>query len=103
MAGKTYTINKGINRPITFRGLKGQYIWYLFGALLADMILFVILYITKLSPYLCVLIALGLGTMVIAGVYRMSNKYGEHGLMKRRSAKYIPKRIRSFSRKGFKK
>ena len=29
MANSVYVINKGINAPITFKGLKAQYIWWL--------------------------------------------------------------------------
>ena len=33
MANSVYKINKGINKPIEFKGLKAQYIWYLGGGL----------------------------------------------------------------------
>jgi hypothetical protein len=98
---KNYNINKGIGKSITFRGLKAQYIWWLGGALIADMILFGILYIGGVNSWLCVLIALGLGTALVTGIYRISNTYGEFGLMKTRAAKDIPKTLRSFSRKEF--
>jgi hypothetical protein len=101
MTVKTYSINKGVGRPITFRGLRAQYIWYLGAAVIADLILFAILYIGGLSSYLCVLIALGLGTLLIMGVYRMSNKYGEFGLMKSGASRHIPAAIRTYSRERF--
>ena len=46
MSTSVYTVNKGINRPIEFKGLKAQYIWYLGGGLLALLILFAILYLS---------------------------------------------------------
>ena len=98
---KGYTINKGIGKSISFKGLKAQYIWYLAGAVLGNLILFAILYIAWVCSWLCVLIALGLGTASVMGVYRMSQAYGEFGLMKKKAAKHIPKSLRSYSRKGF--
>jgi hypothetical protein len=43
MATSVYQINKGINKPIEFKGLKAQYIWYLCGGLVALLILFAIM------------------------------------------------------------
>ncbi len=40
-----YAINKSINKPVEFKGLKAQYIWYLGGGLLFLLILFAVLYI----------------------------------------------------------
>lgn len=39
-----YPINKGIGRPVEFKGLKAQYLFIFAGGLLAAFILFVILY-----------------------------------------------------------
>ena len=51
MANSIYKINKGINKPIEFKGLKAQYIWFLAGGILLLMFLFAVLYISgvKLS------------------------------------------------------
>ena len=38
-----YPINKGIGRPVEFKGLKAQYLFIFAGGLLAAFILFVIL------------------------------------------------------------
>ncbi|MDB5129720.1 DUF4133 domain-containing protein, partial [Mucilaginibacter sp.] len=38
----SYQINKGINRPIEFKGLKAQYIGYLGSGLVALLILFAV-------------------------------------------------------------
>ena len=39
-----YPINKGIGRPVEFKGLKAQYLFIFCGGLLALFVLFVILY-----------------------------------------------------------
>ena len=82
MSTSVYTINKGINKPIEFNGLKAQYIWYLGGGLLLLLILFAILYICGVNTYVLLFLIIGLGTGLFMHVYRLSRKYGEHGMMK---------------------
>lgn len=101
MASSVYTINKGINKPIEFKGFKAQYIWYLGGGLLLLLILFAILYITGLSPFLCIGIIGALGVMLISKIRRWSNDYGEHGLMKKLARKKLPTVLRARTRKLF--
>lgn len=96
-----YQINKGINRPIEFKGLKAQYIWYLGGGLLCLVILFAILYICGVNAFLLLGIIIILGTALFMYVYHLSNKYGEHGMMKAIAKRSIPKQIKNYSRKVF--
>lgn len=103
MTNSVYTINKGINKSIEFKGLKAQYIWYLGGALLALLILFAILYIIGVSPVLCVVLVLAAGTLAFVQVYRMSARYGEHGMMKAMAARRVPTVVRCRSRNTFMK
>ena len=101
MSTSVYQINKGINRPIEFKGLKAQYIWYLGGGLVALMILFAILYITGVNTYICLGITLLLGALLFMFVYRLSNTYGVHGIMKALAGRSVPKVIKIYSRKPF--
>lgn len=94
-----YHINKGINKPIEFKGLKAQYIWYLAGGLVSLLILFAILYITGVNTYICVGVIAILGTALFMYVYHLSGKYGEHGLMKKVARSQVPKVIKMNSRK----
>jgi hypothetical protein len=96
-----YKINKGINKPIEFKGLKAQYIWYLGGAAIGLMIVFAIMYIIGINPYICVVLILTAGTFLFVYVYKLSDKYGEHGMMKNVAKRSIPKVIKSHSRKIF--
>ncbi|EHQ24624.1 DUF4133 domain-containing protein [Mucilaginibacter paludis] len=96
-----YSINKGINRPIMFRGLKAQYIGYLAGGLVALIVLFAILYISGVNTYACLLIIFGSGTGLITVVSRLSHKYGRFGLMKRQAKRSLPDYLWSGSRKVF--
>lgn len=101
MSTSVYTINKGINKSIEFKGFKAQYIWYLGGGLLILLILFAVLYICGVHPFVCLGIILIAGTSLFIYVARLSNKYGEYGLMKKMAKKGVPKVIKSHSRKMF--
>lgn len=101
MANSVYTINKGINKPIEFKGLKAQYIWYLGGGLLALLILFAVLYICGVNTFVCLGLILLLGTGWFVYVYRLSHRYGEYGMMKKIARKGIPKVVQAKSRSVF--
>lgn len=96
-----YSINKNINKPVEFKGLKAQYIWYLGGGLLILLILFAILYICGVNPFACLGVIVILGTLLFVQIYRLSHKYGEHGMMKRLAKKGIPKVLKAYSRHQF--
>ena len=102
MANSVYQINKGINQSIEFNGLKAQYIWYLGGGVIALLFLFSALYIIGLPSMVCIGVVGGSGTILVVKVYKMSRKYGEHGMMKALAKRQVPKAIRIYSRKIFK-
>jgi len=97
----SYTINKGINRPIEFKGLKAQYIGYLGGGLVILLVLFAIFYLIGMAVYLCILIIVGLGSLLFYKVFGLSHKYGEHGLMKRNAKNHLPNYLKFKTRKLF--
>jgi hypothetical protein len=103
MAGSVYSINKGINKSVEFKGLKAQYIWYLGGVVVCAMIVFAILYIAGVSAYVCIPLVGGAGAIGVSRVYRMSRQYGEYGLMKRRAKGSVPKVVHVRSRSLFKR
>ncbi len=92
-----YQINKGINKPIEFKGLKAQYIWWLGGGLVALLILFAMLYICGINIFFCLFLILCLGAALFMYIYKLSDKYGEHGLMKKMARKAVPKVIKRYS------
>lgn len=92
-----YQINKGINKSIEFKGLKAQYILYLGGGLVTLLILFAILYICGINIFFCLFLILCLGAALFMYVYKLSGKYGEHGLMKKMAKKAVPKVIKNYS------
>ena len=101
MSTSVYHINKGINKPVEFKGLKAQYIWYLGGGIVALLILFAIMYISGVNVYLSLVLIISAGTGLFIFIYRMSNKYGEHGIMKQMAKHQIPACIKFRSVKVF--
>jgi hypothetical protein len=99
--GSVYQINKGINKPIEFKGLKAQYITYLAIGLVILLILFAAMYILGVNLFICLLITVILGTALFLGVYRLSHKYGEYGLLKKAAKRYVPTAIKFRVRKSF--
>ena len=96
-----YKINKGINKPIEFKGFKAQYIWYLGIGLVALLILFAILYIVGVNTYVALVLILILGGGLYMRMSKLSNKYGEYGMMKKVASQSVPRVIKSYSRKMF--
>ena len=97
MSNSVYQINRGINKPIEFKGLKAQYIWYLGGGLVALLILFAIIYIVGVNVFICLAVIVSLSSALFMYVYKLSGTYGEYGLMKKIAKKAIPKVIKSYS------
>jgi len=101
MANSVYKINKGINQSIEFKGLKAQYIWYLGAGVVGLLIVYSVMYIIGLPTLVCLGVIGISGTLVFMKVYRMSNMYGEYGLMKELARRQIPKNIKCNRRKDY--
>lgn len=84
-----------------FKGLKAQYIGYLGGGLLCLLILYAVLYISGVNNYICLLVTGGLGTGLIMTIFRLSHKYGQHGLLKKSARRSIPTYLKFRTRKSF--
>lgn len=97
-----YQINKGVNKPVVFKGLKAQYIWFMGGAIFMLLILYGVLYFIGMNQYLVIVVVLGIGSVVVLRIYRLNNTYGEHGLMKYMARKRIPRVLKCNSRRIFK-
>ena len=96
-----YQINKGVNKPIEFKGLKAQYIAYLAVGLVFLLIGFAVLYISGLSLFIILPVIFGTGGGLIFTVFSLSHKYGEHGLMKYFAKRRLPHYLRFKSRRLF--
>ena len=96
-----YRLNKGINRPIEFKGLQGQYILYLGLGLVSLLLSFTCLYLLGVPVSLCLGLVGTAGTGLFLAVFRLSHRYGQYGLMKRWAFHRLPKRLRVSSRQVF--
>lgn len=96
-----YSINKGINQPIEFKGLKAQYIWWLGGGLLVLLIAFAVLYICGVNPFVCIVIIIVCASLLFMQVYKLSRKFGQYGMMKAVAKRSLPGVIKSYTRKIF--
>ena len=97
-----YPLNKGLGRPVEFKGLVGQYIFYLVGTVLGAFFAFIVMYLIGVSTYLCILLTLGLGLFGISRVFSLNAKYGEHGAMKASAKARQPQVIVSRNARLFK-
>jgi len=87
-------INKGIGKPVEFRGLKGTYLYLAAGIVVSSLILALILYgLFGLNTYLSTLIVLGSGGGGIWYCLRQSHKYGVSGLLKKEATRNQPPAI----------
>jgi hypothetical protein len=96
-----YQINKGINKPIEFRGLYGQYIAYLAVGLLLLLISFTVLYILGVPLLVVMPLILGLGGGLFFTVTRLSKRFGVHGLGKYFAKRGLPGYLKFRSRRVF--
>lgn len=96
-----YQINKGVSKPIVFKGLKAQYIAYLAIGLVVLLIGFAILYICGLSLWVILPLIIGLGSALFFSVFRLSHRFGEHGLSKHFAKRQLPECLIFRSRQVF--
>lgn len=101
MGTSIYSINKGVNQALEFKGLKAQYIWYLAIGLLLLMFLFALLYYLNIPSYICVLIIAVLGSLLLMKTFQLSRTYGQFGLMKLLAKRQLPKQVKCHHRAVF--
>jgi cell division protein FtsW (lipid II flippase) len=96
-----YLINKGVNRTLEFKGIKGSYILYLGTGLVLLFVLSAILFTAGLNNYLLLGIILPAGAILFLLVARLSKRYGEHGLLKKIAKQQLPQCVASKNSKTF--
>ncbi len=96
-----YQINKGMGKPIVFKGLQGQYIGYLAVGMVLLLISFTIGYIAGAPLYVLLPVVLALGAGLLIGVGRLSKRFGVHGLAKFLARRGLPDYLRFSSRRVF--
>jgi hypothetical protein len=96
-----YSINHGVNRSLEFKGIKAQYVIYLALGLVLLLLLFAVFHIAHVNLYVTMAIILPAGGGLVLVVKRLSDRYGEHGLVKHSAARSLPASVQSRSRKIF--
>jgi len=96
-----YSINKGINKPIIFRGFQGQYIAWLAGGLVVLLLGFTVLYVAGVSLILLLPLVFICGGGLFVGVSHLSKRFGQHGLGKFLAKRGMPDYLRFSSRRVF--
>lgn len=101
MSNSIYSINKGINKSIEFKGLKAQYIWYFGAEVIVLLVIFAILYVIGINSFVSLGVILILGTILTIKIYGLSNTYGEYGMMKKLAKRNTPQVVKSYNRELF--
>lgn len=88
-----YVVNRGIGKPVEFKGLKSQYLFIFVGGLLAVFVVFIILFMAGVNQWVCILFGITSTTVLVWLTFRLNDKYGTHGLMKLSACKSHPRLI----------
>lgn len=87
-------INKGVGKPVEFRGLKGTYLYVAIGIVVSSLFFSLVLYgFFGLNTYLATLIVVSAGAGGIWFCMLLSHKYGVSGLLKLEATRSQPKAI----------
>lgn len=101
MSKEIYFINKNIDRPLVFKGLKAQYIYYYLGVVVIAFILFALLNSFGVNTLVTVLIVGAFAFLGIKGVTAISDRFGKDGLQKYFAKNKLPEYIQVESRDYF--
>jgi hypothetical protein len=82
---KKYSVYKGLQRPVQFKGLKGDYIYYAFGIAIGS--LFVSIIVTTLTNFLTGCTAMAV--FAFGGIIGMALYQRKYGLYRKRVLKGI--------------
>ena len=85
-----YLINKGVDRPLEFRGIQAQYLMYLGLGCLGLLFVFAVLYLAGINSFLAMGIVLIPGGCMFVFIKGLSDRYGAHGMMKRLARRKMP-------------
>ena len=101
MTPSVYPTHKAVGRPMRFKGFQAQYIILAAGSLIGDLMIFITLYLGKLSPWICIAATFGLGAATLAFIAWLSRRFGTHGLMKHLAHKQLPRGLTCKNRRPF--
>jgi hypothetical protein len=85
-----YPVNRGIGKPVEFKGLKSQYLFIFCGGLLAVFVVFIVLFMAGVNQWLCIGFIVSASLLLVWQTFRLNARYGTHGLMKAAARKKTP-------------
>jgi hypothetical protein len=89
-----YSIAKGTNKTVEFKGLSAQYLYMFAGGVVMSVFLFLILHFFGI-PSLINLMFVGGGLFVfVYYIFTTNKKYGKYGVMQREARRAIAKNIK---------
>ena len=88
-----YQVNRGIGKPVEFKGLKSQYLFIFCGGLLAVFVVFIVLFMAGVNQWLCICFIVSASLLLVWQTFRLNARYGTHGLMKAAARKRHPRFI----------
>lgn len=88
-----YPVNRGIGKPVEFKGLKSQYLFIFAGGLLAVFVVFIILFMAGVNQWVCIGFGVTAALLLVWQTFRLNERYGTHGLMKIAARKRHPRLI----------
>jgi hypothetical protein len=101
MTPRVYPTYRAVGRSMLFKGFSAQYIILAALSLVADLLLFVILYCCGAASWFCITLAFGLGAAMLTTAATLSKRFGAYGLMKHLAGKKLPEHIRCSSRRFY--
>ncbi|HVS95201.1 MAG TPA: DUF4133 domain-containing protein [Puia sp.] len=82
MNRRVYPIHRAAGRPVVFKGFKGPFILIAGLTLITDVLVFVLLYVSGVSPWICIATMFGAGWLGLARVAGLSRGHGSAGVRK---------------------
>lgn len=74
-----YPVNRGIGKPVEFKGLKSQYLFIFAGGLLAVFVVFIILFMAGVNQWVCIGFGVTAALLLVWQTFRLNERYGTHG------------------------
>jgi len=88
-----YPVNRGIGRPVEFKGLRSQYLFIFAGGLLSLFVVFVVMYMAGINQWFCIGFGVVAASVLVYLTFHLNDKYGTYGLMKLLARKNHPRYI----------
>ncbi len=87
-----YPVNRGIGKPVEFKGLKSQYLFIFAGGLLAVFVVFIVLFMAGVNQWVCIGFIVSASLLLVWQTFQLNARYG-NGLMKIAARKRHPRFI----------